>query len=33
VGLASGTAPEDFGGTMLRLLAYMAGLPFSASWA
>jgi hypothetical protein len=26
VGLASGTAPEDFGGTMLRLLAYMAGL-------
>ena len=25
MGLASGTAPEDFGGTMLRLLAYMAG--------
>ena len=24
--LASRTAPEDFGGTMLRLLAYMAGL-------
>ena len=26
VRLASRTAPEDFGGTMLRLLAYMAGL-------
>jgi len=26
VGLASGIAPEDFGGTMLRLFAYMAGL-------
>jgi len=26
VRLASRTAPEDFGGTLLRLLAYMAGL-------
>ena len=25
MGLASGTAPEDFGGTMLRLFAYTAG--------